>query len=54
VETVDRSLRDFRSVDVPFGGITVVLGSDFQQTLPVIIKATREETVLATVQWSHL
>jgi len=54
VETVDRSLCDFCSIDVPFGGITVVLSDDFQQTLPVIIKATHEETVLATVQRSHL
>jgi len=54
VETIDRSLCDFCSVDVPFGGITVVLSGNFQQTLPVIIKATCEETILATVQWSHL
>jgi len=54
VETIDRSLHNFRSVNVPFSGITVVLGGDFQQTLPVIIKVTHEETILATVQWSHL
>jgi len=54
VETVNRSLCDFHSLDVPFSGITVVLGGDFQQTLPVIIKATHEETILAMVQWSHL
>ena len=54
LETVDRSLRDIRSSDSPFGGITVVLGGDFQQTLPVLVHGTREDTVLATVQCSQL
>ena len=54
LETVDRSLRDIRSSHCPFGGITVVLGGDFQQTLPVIVHGTREDTILATVQRSQL
>ena len=54
LETVDRSLRDIRSSHCPFGGITVVLGGDFQQTLPVMVHGTREDTVLATVQRSQL
>jgi len=54
VEAVDRSLQDIRSSEQAFGGITVVLGGDFQQTLPVMVKATREETVQATVQRSHI
>ena len=51
---MDRSLRDIRSSELPFGGITVVLGGDFQQTLPVMVKASREDTVFATVQRSHI
>ncbi len=49
VKTVDRSLYDIRSSEHPFGGITVVLGGDFQQILPVIVKGTQEDTVLATI-----
>jgi len=31
VEAVDRSLRDFLDNDVPFGGITVAWGGDFNR-----------------------
>ena len=54
VETVDRLLHDIRSSDHPFGGITVVLGGDFQQTLPVMVKGMREDTILATIQRSRM
>jgi hypothetical protein len=37
-EAVDRTCRDIRGRDVPFGGITVVIGGDFLQTLPVVVK----------------
>ncbi|PIA31381.1 hypothetical protein AQUCO_05000048v1 [Aquilegia coerulea] len=35
VEAVDRTLRDIREIKEPFGGVTVVLGGDFKQTLPI-------------------
>ncbi len=35
-EAVDRSLRDLRDDNWPFGGLTIIFGGDFQQTLPVI------------------
>ena len=54
VEAVDRTLRDLRRSDQPFGGITVVLGGDFRQTLPVVPKGSREDVVDATVQRSYL
>jgi hypothetical protein len=54
IEAVDRTLRDLRGCDRPFGGITVVLGGDFLQTLPVVPGGSREETVDATVQRSTL
>jgi len=40
VETVNRSLQDICTSERPFGGITVVLSGDFQQTLPVMVKAS--------------
>ncbi|PIA49665.1 hypothetical protein AQUCO_01300438v1 [Aquilegia coerulea] len=54
VEAVDRTLRDIRENGKPFGGITVVLGGDFKQTLPVIAKGTRQDIVGASLTRSHL
>jgi hypothetical protein len=53
-EAVDRTFRDLRNNDKPFGGITVVFGGDYQQTLPVIPRGSREEIVGATMQRSYL
>ncbi|KAE8240488.1 hypothetical protein A4X13_0g7779 [Tilletia indica] len=39
VEAVDRTLRDIRGVDKPFGGIVVLFSGDWRQTLPVTPKA---------------
>jgi PIF1-like helicase/Helicase len=47
-------LQDVCSCTKPFGGITVVFGGDFQQTLPVVAKGSREEIVNATLQRSRL
>jgi hypothetical protein len=47
-------LQDVRSCARPFGGVTVVFGGDFQQTLPVVAKGSREEIVNATLQRSRL
>ena len=54
VEAVDRTLRDIRGVDQLFGGLTVVLGGDFLQTLPVVPRGSRSDIVNATIQCSHL
>jgi hypothetical protein len=53
-EALDRTLRDIRDDDRPFGGITVVFGGDFQQILPVVPKGSREDIVSATIQRSYL
>jgi len=58
-EAVDRTLRDILDEpDRPFGGITVAWGGDFQQTLPVVVKGTKEDIVSACVQrsplWQHV
>ncbi|CAN1310154.1 ATP-dependent DNA helicase PIF1 [Linum perenne] len=40
--------------DLPFGGITVVFGGDFRQTLPIIPKATITEIVNYAIKRSYL
>jgi hypothetical protein len=54
IEALDRTLRDIRDDDEPFGGVTVLMGGDFQQTLPVILKGSRQEILDATVTHSPL
>jgi hypothetical protein len=54
IEALDRTLRDLRDNDNFFGGITLLIGGDFQQTLPVIPKAPREQILDATVTRSYL
>ncbi|XP_017250504.1 uncharacterized protein LOC108221116 [Daucus carota subsp. sativus] len=59
-ECLDRSLRDImKSVDpnryqMPFGGITVLLGGDFRQILPVISYASCGDIVSACITQSLL
>lgn len=53
-ECLDRTLRDIRDDEHPFGGLTIVFGGDFQQILPVIPKGTEEEIVDACLQCSFL
>ncbi|KAM0880860.1 hypothetical protein ACQ4PT_033300 [Festuca glaucescens] len=59
-EALDRSLRDIlrftneNSKDKPFGGMTVVLGGDFRQILPVIPKGRRCHIVDACLKRSYL
>ena len=57
-EAIDRTLRDFMNQpDLPFGDITVAFG-DFQQTLPIIPKGTKEQIIEACIQtswlWRHI
>ena len=58
VEAVERTLRDVRNIDRPFGGLTVILGGDFLQTLPVVPNGSREDIVDACIQrsqlWDHI
>jgi len=59
-EALDKSLRDIlrftnqNSNEKPFGGMTVVLGGDFRQILPVVPKGRREHIVSASVKHSYL
>jgi hypothetical protein len=54
VEALDRTLRDIRDDERLFGGVTVILGGDFLQTLPVVPRGSRMDIVDATVQRSYL
>ena len=54
IEALDRTLRDLKDTDQPFGGITLLMGGDFQQTLPIIPKGSREEIIQATITRSYL
>ena len=54
IEALDRTLQDIRDDQRPFGGITVILGGDFLQTLPVVPRGSRMDIVDATIQRSHL
>jgi len=53
-EAVDRTLRDIRDCEEPFGGLSVILGGDFAQILPVVKRANRARTVAANLQQSFL
>ncbi|XP_019198210.1 PREDICTED: ATP-dependent DNA helicase PIF4-like, partial [Ipomoea nil] len=59
-EALDCTMRDImraknpKSLDMTFGGKTVVLGGDFRQILPVIPKGTRQDIVGASINASYL
>uniref|UniRef100_A0A453HZ89 ATP-dependent DNA helicase n=1 Tax=Aegilops tauschii subsp. strangulata TaxID=200361 RepID=A0A453HZ89_AEGTS len=59
-EALDKSLRDMLrftnevAEHRPFGGMTVVLGGDFRQILPVIPKGKREHIISASIKRSYL
>jgi hypothetical protein len=55
VASVDRLLRDLlNEANKPFGGITVLFGGDFRQTLPVVPRALCQEIVGASIARSIL
>ena len=59
-EALDRTLRDILSSNDPslakkqFGGLTVVFGGDFRQTLPVLPNAKKHEILSASITRSYL
>ena len=50
VEALDRTLRDVLDIDKPFGGITVLFGGDFRQTLPVVPRGSRHQILNASLR----
>lgn len=54
-EALDKTLQDLKNnFQQPFGGMTIVLGVDFRQILPVIPTETKETTIDATINNSYL
>ncbi|XP_071699106.1 uncharacterized protein [Rutidosis leptorrhynchoides] len=54
-EALDRSLRDILdNNDVVFGGMSVILGRDFKQTLPIKKKGSKEDILDASITSSYL
>ena len=53
-ESVDRTFRDLTEVDEPFGGKIIVMGGDFRQILPVVIRGTRAHIINACIKSSYL
>jgi hypothetical protein len=58
IEALDRTLQDILGQDHPFGGLTVLFGGDFWQTLPVIPRGSWEEIINASICksriWRHI
>src|SRR6266478_8220446 len=44
-QAVDHMLMDIRDSPQPFGGMTVMFGGDFQQTLPIIQGGSHEQII---------
>ena len=53
-EAIDRSLREVREVDKPFGGLCTVFSGDWRQTLPVIPQGSESQIVDACLKFSYL
>lgn len=55
-EAVSRTLNDICGMDNhnAFGGIPILLGGDFAQTLPVVRRGNRAQTVAASIKNSQL
>jgi hypothetical protein len=59
-EALDRTLRDMlrQKNDIicqkPFGGMTMVLGEDFRQILPVLPKGRRHNIITTPIKRSYL
>jgi hypothetical protein len=53
-EAVDRLLQDVRSDNRLFGGVSVVFGGDFQQTLPIVPRGSREDIIAHSLRKSYL
>ena len=54
IEAVNRTLQDLLGKNSPFGGITVLFGGDFRQTLPVIPHGVRQQLISASIRRSHI
>ncbi|KAL7093982.1 hypothetical protein ACP275_11G072600 [Erythranthe tilingii] len=49
IEALDTLLRDLCDTPPSFGGKIVLLGGDYRQTLPVVVRGSRDSTVAASI-----
>ena len=54
IETLDKMLQDINKSELTFGGKVVVFGGDFRQVLSIVPKASRQETIDASLVKSYL
>lgn len=54
IDSVDHALQDLLHKNSPFGGITVIFGGDFCQTLPIVPKGLRQEIIASSLCRGHL
>ena len=54
IEAVDRTLRFLRGIDLPFGGVRVVVMGDYWQIPPVVKNGNRAKIMRATMLMSPL
>lgn len=51
---IERLLREIMQNDRPFGGKVFVIGGDFRQTLPVVMRGTRSDVIECCIKSSPL
>ncbi|KNZ78074.1 hypothetical protein J132_02264 [Termitomyces sp. J132] len=54
IGSVNQGFRDILEKDVPFGGVTVVFGGDFWQSLPVIQQGLKQQIIAASLKRGRL
>lgn len=54
IECLDKMLQDINDCNILFGGKVIIVGGDFQQILPIVLKWTREEIINASLLKSYL
>ena len=58
IEALDQTLQDILDQELPFGGLTVLIGGDSRQILPVIPRGSQEQIINASIfksrLWAHI
>ena len=53
-DCLDRSIRDIRAEDRPFGGLVFLLGGDFRKIPPFVRRGSRAQIVAESIKRSPL
>lgn len=53
-EALNNCLKDLKNLNLLMGRVTVLLTGDFRQTLPVVLKGTRANEIVACIKFSYL